>query len=119
MVVAILVQIEKVGAGSIGQGVEHNLVPALAHVDHALQHGPSLARGADAGNCHRRTGRYSEGVNLGPAELLIILAILLLIFGGAKLPKLARSLGQASKEFKEGVVEGASEDADEDASTTS
>jgi sec-independent protein translocase protein TatA len=47
-------------------------------------------------------------VNLGTTELLIILAIILLIFGGAKLPKLARSLGQAQKEFKDGVAEGES-----------
>lgn len=40
-------------------------------------------------------------------ELLIILLIVLLIFGGAKLPKLARSMGQAQKEFKKGVTEGA------------
>lgn len=44
--------------------------------------------------------------SLGTTELLIILAIILLIFGGAKLPKLARSLGQAQKEFKEGATEG-------------
>jgi sec-independent protein translocase protein TatA len=47
--------------------------------------------------------------SLGTSELLIILAIILLIFGGAKLPKLARSLGQAQKEFKEGTVEGDAE----------
>ena len=41
-------------------------------------------------------------MNLGSTELLIILAIVLLIFGSAKLPKLARSLGEASKEFKHG-----------------
>ncbi len=39
-------------------------------------------------------------MNLGPPELLIILAIVLLIFGGSKLPKLARSLGEAKKEFE-------------------
>lgn len=44
-------------------------------------------------------------MNLGSSELLIVLAIALLIFGGAKLPKLARSLGQAQKEFKEGLSE--------------
>ncbi|MEX2255146.1 MAG: twin-arginine translocase TatA/TatE family subunit [Acidimicrobiia bacterium] len=51
-------------------------------------------------------------MNLGPTELIIILLIVLLIFGGAKLPKLARSMGQAQKEFKKGVSEGgqASED---------
>lgn len=43
---------------------------------------------------------------LGPPELIIILLIVLLVFGGSQLPKLARSLGQASKEFKKGVDEG-------------
>lgn len=43
---------------------------------------------------------------LGAPELLIVLAVVLLLFGGAKLPKLARSLGQAQKEFKEGVADG-------------
>jgi sec-independent protein translocase protein TatA len=45
-------------------------------------------------------------VNLGSTELLIILAIILLVFGSTKLPKLARSLGQAQKEFKTGMDEG-------------
>jgi sec-independent protein translocase protein TatA len=44
---------------------------------------------------------------LGAPELLIILAVVLLLFGGAKLPKLARSLGEAQREFKKGVHEGA------------
>lgn len=43
-------------------------------------------------------------------ELGIILVIILLLFGGAKLPKLARSLGQAQKEFKQGLDEGAASD---------
>ena len=41
--------------------------------------------------------------NIGAPELLIILVLVLLVFGGAKLPKLARSLGQAQREFKEGI----------------
>jgi len=45
-------------------------------------------------------------VNLGPTELIIILLVVLVLFGGAKIPKLARSLGQAQKEFKAGVDEG-------------
>jgi sec-independent protein translocase protein TatA len=45
-------------------------------------------------------------MNLGPTELLIVLAIVLLLFGSAKLPKLARSLGQASKEFRHGTDTG-------------
>lgn len=39
---------------------------------------------------------------LGFTELLVILAIVLLLFGPKKLPELARSLGQAMKEFKKG-----------------
>jgi TatA/E family protein of Tat protein translocase len=49
-------------------------------------------------------------VDLGAPELLIILVIAFLLFGANKLPKLARSLGQASKEFKAGTVEGWSGD---------
>lgn len=43
---------------------------------------------------------------LGP-DLLIILAIVALLFGSSQLPKLARSLGQASHEFRKGVNQGA------------
>jgi len=42
-------------------------------------------------------------MNLGAPELLIILAVIMLLFGSTRLPNLARSLGQASKEFKNGV----------------
>ncbi len=42
----------------------------------------------------------------GPGELLIVLAVLLLLFGSTRLPKLARSMGQAGKEFKQGLKEG-------------
>jgi sec-independent protein translocase protein TatA len=44
---------------------------------------------------------------LGAPELIIILLIVMLIFGGSKLPKLARSLGESSKEFRKGLSEGA------------
>ncbi len=47
---------------------------------------------------------------LGAPELLIILIIVMLVFGAARLPKLARSLGQSSKEFKKGLAEGARDD---------
>lgn len=43
----------------------------------------------------------------GPTELIIILVVVLLLFGSTRLPKLARSMGEASKEFKKGVNEGA------------
>ena len=41
-------------------------------------------------------------MNLGGPELLIVLAVVLLIFGSKKVPELARSLGKAQKEFKDG-----------------
>jgi len=44
-------------------------------------------------------------------DLIIVLVVLLLVFGGSKLPQLARSLGSASHEFKKGVEEGQKEDA--------
>jgi sec-independent protein translocase protein TatA len=48
--------------------------------------------------------------SLGAPELLILLVIVLVIFGGSKLPKLARSLGQAQREFKAGTDEGYKDD---------
>jgi len=47
---------------------------------------------------------------LGTGELLVILVVVLVLFGGAKLPKLARSLGQAQSEFKKGITEGDSDE---------
>lgn len=49
-------------------------------------------------------------MNLGATELLIVLVIVLVVFGGAKLPKLARSIGQAQKEFQEGITDGVKDD---------
>jgi TatA/E family protein of Tat protein translocase len=42
----------------------------------------------------------------GGPELLIVLVVVMLLFGASRLPKLARSMGQAGKEFKEGMREG-------------
>ena len=39
--------------------------------------------------------------NLGPTELIIILVIVLLLFGGSRLAGLGKSTGRALKEFKE------------------
>jgi sec-independent protein translocase protein TatA len=51
---------------------------------------------------------------LGAPELIIILLIVMLIFGGSKLPKLARSLGESSKEFRKGLSEGSAGDSEPD-----
>ena len=49
----------------------------------------------------------------GGWELFVVLGVILLLFGSAKLPKLARSLGSSVTEFKKGVKSGADDD-DED-----
>jgi sec-independent protein translocase protein TatA len=41
----------------------------------------------------------------GPQELLILLVVVLVLFGGSKLPKLARSLGEAQQELKRGQTD--------------
>jgi sec-independent protein translocase protein TatA len=51
----------------------------------------------------------------GSSEMVIVLVIVLVIFGGSQLPKLARNLGKAQKEFKEGMEQAS---ADSETSTT-
>ena len=64
---------------ALGFGYPENLTPPL----------PSVRKGVP--------------MSFGPTELIIVLFIVLLVFGSTKLPKLARSMGEASKEFKKGV----------------
>jgi sec-independent protein translocase protein TatA len=46
----------------------------------------------------------------GPVELAIIAGIVLLLFGGSKLPSLMRNLGRSTNEFKRGMSESIEED---------
>ena len=47
---------------------------------------------------------------LGPDGIIVIVVVaLVLLFGGAKLPGLARSLGSASHEFKRGMEDGSAD----------
>ncbi len=41
----------------------------------------------------------------GSSEMIIVLVIVLVLFGGSQLPKLAKNLGKAQKEFKDGIGE--------------
>lgn len=42
---------------------------------------------------------------LGPAELIVIGAVIVLLFGATRLPQLAKALGQSKRAFKEGLEE--------------
>ncbi len=51
--------------------------------------------------------------NIGPWQLLIVVLVIALLFGGSKIPELARSLGKAKGEFKKGLAEGEKDAADD------
>lgn len=54
---------------------------------------------------------------IGTNELLIIALVILVLFGASAIPKFARSLGQAKKEFDKGVKEGYEDDKKTEASS--
>lgn len=56
---------------------------------------------------------FGEILGMGTPELLVILVILLLLFGGNKLPQLAKSIGSSMKELRKGVQDEATKDTDE------
>jgi len=47
------------------------------------------------------TGTLLEFLNMGGGEVMLILAVVLLLFGGKKLPELARGLGKGIRDFKD------------------
>ncbi|MBW2731790.1 MAG: twin-arginine translocase TatA/TatE family subunit [Deltaproteobacteria bacterium] len=53
------------------------------------------------------------GCSLGPTELLIIFAIILLLFGATRLPQLGKALGDTVKSFKESTTKNELEGEDE------
>jgi sec-independent protein translocase protein TatA len=42
---------------------------------------------------------------LDPPEIILLVVVVLVLFGGSQLPKLAKNLGKAQKEFKDGLAE--------------
>ena len=52
--------------------------------------------------------------NLGPGELLLILAIALVVLGPKKLPEAGRSLGRGLREFKDSVSNMSTKDEDDE-----
>ncbi len=55
---------------------------------------------------------------IGFQELVVILVILLLLFGGKKLPELSKSLGQAIKELKRGFSDESLPDSEKNKKTS-
>lgn len=53
---------------------------------------------------------FADFMGVGTPELLIILVIILLLFGGSKLPQLSRSIGSSIKELRKGIDDGANEE---------
>jgi sec-independent protein translocase protein TatA len=50
---------------------------------------------------------------IGTTELIIIVVVILILFGATAIPKFARSLGRAKKEFEKGLREGQLEEDEE------
>ena len=46
---------------------------------------------------------------LEPMEMGLIIVVILVLFGGSQLPKLAKNLGKAQQEFKSGLADGQKE----------
>ena len=53
--------------------------------------------------------------NIGAPELLLVLAIVILIFGASRIPKLGRSMGQSIRGFKQGLKEDVADEDEEGA----
>ena len=57
-------------------------------------------------------------MDLSGSELLIVLLVIVVLFGSTRLPKLARSLGEAQREFRRGVSRAHDDDEPKTVTTT-
>jgi sec-independent protein translocase protein TatA len=48
---------------------------------------------------------YPLFINLGPTEMIILLVIVLILFGGSRLPSLMKGMGEGIRNFKQGMHE--------------
>jgi sec-independent protein translocase protein TatA len=55
--------------------------------------------------------------NVGPLELLVVLAIALIVLGPKRLPEAGRAVGRGLREFKESVAGGGDRDEDDEDAT--
>lgn len=73
-------------------------------------HRNTLADGTLPGDLrHCCANWYPDGMFAGlfdGPEVIVVLVVILVLFGGSQIPKLARNLGQAQKEFKKGLNDG-------------
>ncbi len=53
----------------------------------------------------------------GPGEIAILVIVILVLFGGSQIPKLAKNLGKAQQEFKKGLDQGQKESSDDKTET--
>jgi sec-independent protein translocase protein TatA len=73
-----------------------------------MERGPAKA-GPEAREAVVHTGILAD--IFGPDLVVVALIAVVVLFGGSQLPKLARSLGSASHEFRKGMEEGAGKEA--------
>jgi sec-independent protein translocase protein TatA len=52
---------------------------------------------------------------MGTSELMVVAVVVLVLFGGSQLPKLAKNLGSAQRELKKAMDDGKADDSSSDA----
>lgn len=116
MMINVDVDVKQISAAGCRQAIEGVIAAALTDVDDAFEHAGIRARPRTADPLRIAGGSVTHMLAFldSPAEIGILVVVIVLLFGGSQIPKLAKSLGQAQKEFKKGLADG-SKDEDESA----